>query len=216
MRIVKALFYLSVLILIITLPIIGFYIGKRDSNSIVGVNPALQVKDSDYASYKLPNTNLTITIPSIFKNASDNGTAGLQASSEAVINLVNTGQTYAETFQKEFTTVNVAEGVSIYVEKTELTPTEWLINNVTFQGEKFDPSSTSIKKTTINNRLIYITHTSCCGGYTPTYLFESKNLQNEKVIVIITTNAQIWKKSNMENGNYLLDYILASIKDGNL
>jgi len=181
---------------------ICFGLTFKKPNPICGT-PLLQEirKSENTTEYNIPNTSLRISIPSKYRENNDR-TAGPQADITPVINLQNID--------------NKQERISIYVEQTDLSSTQWLVENVQFQGQAFDPLYVNIEFKTLANREISITHTSCCGGYTPTYIFNTKSKNNENTLVIYTTNAESQAKENRDEGNYLLDDLVSNTAEEQL
>ena len=204
---------LSSLILLFVRFNIGFKVNPSFDNEVPNFKGKIHYSQ-DYTIHKLPETGLEVSIPSTFKVTEGEG-AGLQADIAPTINLVNEGYIYGYSSDEKATSVKTSITVSIYVVKTDLSPTEWLSDNVVFQGQKSDLETWENSVTThnIDNKYVVVTHTSCCGGYTPTYLFKTQNEQGESVLLIYTTNATLWQKTNRESGNYFLDYLLASTRE---
>lgn len=166
-----------------------------------------------YATHRIPNTELAVTMPATFVETEE-VMARMQTPVSPVITFVKTLSTWGQqgNNHKEVH-VAVDEAIAIYVQETNLSPEEWLSENVTFQGSRFDPSITDICTTKIGGRDVYITYTSCCGGYTPTYMLEDVGTDGEQILVILTTNAKLWAKPNKLEGNYLLDYLVGQIEE---
>jgi len=203
----KHLIFVSLLVVVLFLvPFRGGLV-----NSSVFSNLSIPSSKLGYTSYSIPNTDLNVVIPSSYIRTAGK-TAGLQANIKPHINLTRLGQTYAKTLDGQHTTVEVTEAISIYSFVTDLKAKQWLHENVTFQGISLAEEDT--KTIEVGGKTVVLAYTSCCGGYTPTYVFSHLNKENQQVLVIFTTNAMLQEKQN-NNGNYLLDQLIFTLTSGN-
>jgi len=203
-----------ILIVLITL-LVGFFLNTKPALETTNkLNPfEIAQETHDYVVHKLPDTDLQVTVPRSFE-VDEERRVGMHANVTPNINLTKKG--YVHTFVDDKPrTVGFSTGISFYTIKTALSPVEWLSANVSFQSQKSDVTTweTWVKEKAIAGFDVVITHTSCCGGYTPTYLFNTQNALGEDVLVIYTTSATEWVKPDREDGNYLLDYLLSSTQE---
>ena len=203
------------LVLFILLPFIGFYLGTKYKNIS---NPLpLELNTSNikslkgYSSHTLDGTNLTFSIPETYKETTDNKTSGMQAHVKPSLNFLKSAIIPAFNSSKEFLYATVEERLSVYIIKTNVSPSQWLKENVTLQGQSFDPKDT--KEIEINGRTVTVAYTSCCGGYSPTYIIQYQNVNRENILIIFVGNAFMQSKDGINRGygNYFLDDVLHSV-----
>ena len=111
-----------------------------------------------------------------------------------------------------YTSLRTKHDFFIQIINTPLTPEEWVLDNVIYQGVKLrdQPQNVSRGTThTINGRNYLAVGVSCCGGYEMNYFTRSTDTHGSTVLVKFGTHDINGKISDEDNT--VLDQILATI-----
>ncbi len=113
----------------------------------------------------------------------------------------------------------VMQGVNtffVHVVTTSLTPQQWVAQNVSYEGEKWNKSMGTGRDIKINNLSFFSVNVACCGGYEQVYLYPYNSLDNQKIILLFATNNRYGSESTVEevqlDRNIVLDRILSTLR----
>jgi len=104
---------------------------------------------------------------------------------------------------------------------TSLTPKQWLAENVSYQGQKWDESMKTGKEIVINNYNIFSVGVACCGGYNQLYIYPYKSLTGQNIFVVFGTydvfsdsdyNTENWTKGIRTDRNIILDNLVSTLQ----
>lgn len=107
---------------------------------------------------------------------------------------------------------------------TDLTPQQWLAENVSYQGQKWDNSMGTGKNININDLDIFSVGVSCCGGYQQLYIYKTKSVDEQNIFVVVGTNdifadydygTENRAKGINSDRNVILDKITSTLRSSN-
>ncbi len=108
----------------------------------------------------------------------------------------------------------ILHNVFIQTNQTSLTPQEWVLDNVAYQGIKLrnqPPESSRGVTHTINGFSYLAISVACCGGYEMNYFTPYRDLQGNQILLKFGTR-DFDGKTTAENDNIVLDKILSTLK----
>ena len=124
---------------------------------------------------------------------------------------------YGEDYDKYGSYVN--NGVNTFIVHlipTILTPQQWVLQNVSYQGEKWNESMGTGKDIKVNDYTFFSLDVSCCGGYEQVYLYPYNTTGGQKVLLAFITNNRYGlgdiDEQNKSDKNVVLDKILSTLR----
>jgi len=104
---------------------------------------------------------------------------------------------------------------------TSSTPKQWLSENVSYQGQKWDESIEPGREININGFNIFSVGVACCGGYNQLYIYQHKLLNGKGALIIFGSydvfadndyDTENWTKGTDTNQNIILDKVVSTLQ----
>jgi hypothetical protein len=206
------------------------------SNIIISPTPSVNIQDKIMAQYDtkekiskdldenllsgkytaIPNTDLEIKIPSTYvfqeRKLESNNVVGHVLFYGKKISQSPTDTTFYYQRIPNFFIGTVS---------TSLIPKQWLAENVSYQGQKWDESMGTGKEININNINLFSVGVACCGGYNQLYIYPYKSLTGQNIFVVFGTydifadndyNTENWTKGIKTDRNIILDNVVFTLQ----
>lgn len=103
---------------------------------------------------------------------------------------------------------------------TSLTPQEWLVENVSYQGQKWNKSMKTGKEININGLNMFSVGVACCAGYNQAYIYPYKLLNGQYSLIIFGSydvfadsdyDTENWTNGIHTERNVILDRVVSTL-----